>query len=99
MPNPASRRPLPSYLAVVPPPGKRFKRPKPAAKPLPITEDEAASLTRQSDYVEKIIDALMTAASSDNPITTLALARSVSLEVGMLICKARRIARNVSPDA
>ena len=96
---PASRRPLPSYLAVVPPPGKRFKRPKAPSQPFPITAEELAPLKTQADYADRVIASLVTAARGDDPITTFALARPASIEVTALACMARNLAERVVPSA
>lgn len=52
-----SARPLPSYPAVVPPAGKRFRRPQKAAPVTPLARDgeAVAGMIRQAERVEAIV--------------------------------------------
>ncbi|MCJ2111896.1 hypothetical protein MKK64_11880 [Methylobacterium sp. E-025] len=89
---------LPSYLAVVPPVGKRFKRPKrQAPKPVPtaVAISEAQMMLRQAEYADTVLRTLVAEAMRGDPVVTMALARHASVEIGALIAQARHAAQRV----
>lgn len=75
-------RPLPVYLAVVPPAGKRFRRPrKPVAVPPLARDGEAiADMIRQTERVEVIVRRLHQAIYSGDEIVAQALADRAEIE-------------------
>ncbi|MCJ2112370.1 hypothetical protein MKK64_14370 [Methylobacterium sp. E-025] len=89
---------LPSYLAVVPSGGKRFKRPKrqvPKSVPTAMAIGEAQMMLRQAEYADTVLRTLVAEAMRGDPVVTMALARHASVEIGALIAQARHAAQRV----
>lgn len=86
-------RPLPSYLAVVPPPGKRFRRPR---KPKPVPPlarngEDVAGMIRQAERVEAILKRLHQAIYQNDEIVAQALIDRAEIEARYAAALARRL--------
>ena len=84
-------RSLPSYLAVVPPAGKRFRRPrKPvSAPPLARNGEDVAGVIRQAERVEQIVKRLQQAIYQHDEIVARALIDRAEIEARFAAILAR----------
>ena len=76
-------RPIPAYLALVPPAGKRFRRPRRSVVPTSLTRsgDEVGRIVRQAERLEAIVRRLHQAVFQDDEIAARALASTAEIEV------------------
>ena len=89
----AVSRPLPPYLAVVPPAGKRFRRPrKPVAvPPLARNGEDVALMIRQAERVQAIVRRLQIAILEDDGIAARALIDRADIEASYAAGVARAL--------
>ena len=75
-------RPLPSYLTVVPPAGKRFRRPrKPLLVPPLARNGEAVTgMIKQAERVQAIVERLHKAIYADDTLVVRALSDRLEIE-------------------
>jgi hypothetical protein len=75
-------RPLPSYLAVMPSAGKRFRRPRKPAQvaPLPRDGEAVAGMIRQAERVQAIVERLHKAIYADDTLVVRALSDRLEIE-------------------
>lgn len=74
-----SARRIPPYLSVVPPVGKRFRKPK-AVKPSPAPDPRFADIARNAEFVLEVIERLARAIREKDDLAALALADRASIE-------------------
>lgn len=89
--SPTTKRALPPYLAVVPAPGKRFRKPK-AAKPKPPSDPRLDALPRTHEHAEEVMQRLVQAVYEKDHLVVAALITRASVEVSY----ARTLARDLS---
>lgn len=86
--SPTTKSALPPYLAIVPAPGKRFRKPK-AVKPKPSPDPRLGALLRTHEHAEQIVQRLVRAIMEKDGVVILALAERASVEVGYAAALAR----------
>lgn len=88
-----SVRPLPSYLKVVPPPGKRFRRPRKPTAPVPLDRQgkSVAHIIRQTEFVNEIADKLADLARTNDPIVMKAVVDRLCIEARCAACMAANL--------
>jgi hypothetical protein len=76
------RRSLPAYLAVVPPDGKRFRRPRKSVPVAPLARDgeAVAGMIQQAERVEAIVRRLHQAIVAEDEIVVRALMDRAEIE-------------------
>lgn len=89
--SPTTKRALPPYLAIVPAPGKRFRKPK-AVKPKPPSDPRLDALLRTHEHAEEVMQRLVQAVYEKDHLVVAALITRASVEVSY----ARTLARDLS---
>lgn len=89
--SPTTKRALPPYLAIVPEPGKRFRKPK-AVKPKPAPDPRLEALLRTHEHADEVMQRLVRAAYEKDHVVVAALITRMSVEVSY----ARTLVRDLS---